>query len=124
MSDRTTLSGVVETPPRVITTAEGLAVASFRLRPVADVGAPVRSPAGEASAPVLVTALGRLAHAVAEGIDEGDVIVVAGALRLRSAGDPPLTTVDVHAEAIGLDIRRRRRAAVAVGRSGGTAVPS
>lgn len=121
MTDHITLTGVVATPPRHITTGEGLAITSFRL-------ASTRRVYDRASGSWVerdtnwytVTAFRSLAVNAADSIVKGDRIIVTGRLRLRdwSSGERSGTTVEVEADAIGHDLcwgtTRFQRLAVAV----------
>ncbi|WP_166404859.1 single-stranded DNA-binding protein [Labedella endophytica] len=104
MADRVSVGGHVEAAPRIVVTAEGLAVASFCVRTRPENDSRIRLPAGSAPGRVLVTALGDLARSVRKAVAAGDRVVVSGVLVLRALDDGAVSA-EVHAEAIGLDIR-------------------
>lgn len=109
MSDRVTVSGTVEAAPRVVVTAEGLAVASFRLRSRPRGGGRLSVPASTVPGCYVVTALDDLARGVSAHVRAGDRVVVGGALVLiEGEGDGGLIA-ELHADAIGLDLATRSR---------------
>lgn len=126
MAARITVTGSVEVTPRVVSTVEGLHVASFRVRNAPDRGrsvrAPVRMPTPDGTGVLLVTAVGALALAVGAGVRSGDLVVVAGTLDLHTSSDGTVAA-ELHAEVIGLDIARRRSPSRAVDRDGDRAIP-
>jgi single-stranded DNA-binding protein len=105
MGDRVTVSGTVEASPRVIVTDGGLVVASFRLRARIDGCDRIHLPPGATAGCYLVTALDDLARGVALQVRRGDVVVVGGTLALRESSERSHVVAEVHAEAIGLDVR-------------------
>jgi single-stranded DNA-binding protein len=123
MSGRITVSGVVQTDPRSLTTVDGLAVATFALRATVDAASRIRTGEGRESGPFVVTALDALAVAVATAVHRGDHVVVAGSIHLAPTGEGGVVVAELHADAVGLDVRRRRRDRP-VGCHGSRAVPS
>jgi single-stranded DNA-binding protein len=124
MADRITVSGIVEDTPRVVNTTASLDVATFRLRARRDRSSRVRPPSDETPGAFVVTAIGPLARAIAADTRAGDLLIVAGMLTLRAVDDDAAVVAEITAEAIGLDIRRRRSGSQAVERTDGRAVPS
>ncbi|GIT79250.1 hypothetical protein LLS1_09190 [Leifsonia sp. LS1] len=98
MDGSITVRGVVTTRPRHLRTADGLAVASFRILSVRSAGSSHRSW-------FTVTALRRLADAVERSLAPGDAVLVTGRLRVREwTGTARGSTAEVEAEAIGLEV--------------------
>jgi single-strand DNA-binding protein len=107
MTDTITLTGLVATEPKHLTTGEGLAITSFRLASSLrrfdratgtwiDVGTNWYT----------VSAFRRLAVAAAASVSKGDRVIVTGRLRLRdwkSAGKAGMT-IEVDADALGHDL--------------------
>ncbi|RWZ51917.1 hypothetical protein ELQ90_07510 [Labedella phragmitis] len=108
MNGRITVSGVVQTDPRSLTTVEGLAIATFAIRATADVSSRIRISASREFGPFVVTALDALADAVATGVRSGDHVVIAGSLHLAPTSESGFVVAELHADAVGLDVRRRR----------------
>jgi single-stranded DNA-binding protein len=109
MGDRITVGGVVDSAVRFVSTDEGLDIASFRLMPGSDARGTIHAPAGSPSGWYLVTVLGALARGVQEAVRVGDHVVVAGTVRLTRVADGGSVVAELHAEAIGLDVRSVRR---------------
>jgi hypothetical protein len=109
MNGRITVSGVVQTDPRSLTTVDGLAIATFALGVTVDPASRIRIGQSRESGAFVVTALDALAGAVATGVCRGDHVVVAGSLHLASTGEGGVVVAELHADAVGLDVRRRRR---------------
>jgi single-strand DNA-binding protein len=109
MNGRITVSGVVQTDPRSLTTADGLAVVTFALRATVDAATRIRTGERRETGPFVVTALDALAVAVAAGVHRGDHVVIAGSLHLASTSQGGVVVAELHADAVGLDVRRRRR---------------
>ena len=104
MTDTITLTGLVATTPRKITTSEGLDIVSFRLASTPrryDRGAS-RWVDGETNW-YTITAFRALASNTAESIDKGQRVIVTGALRIREweNGERTGTSIEVEADAIG-----------------------
>jgi len=105
--DTITLTGLVATTPRVLTTSEGLAITSFRLassqrRYDRALG---RWTDGETNW-YTVSCFRGLAENAAESISKGDRVIVQGRLRLREWGNDSGSgmTVEVEAELLGHDL--------------------
>lgn len=107
MTDTITLTGLVATTPRHLTTSEGLAITSFRLassqrrfdRPTQ------RWVDGDTNW-YTVSSFRALADNVAVSVNKGDRVVVSGKLRIRDweNTDRSGTTVEVEAENVGHDL--------------------
>ena len=107
MDDMITLTGLVATTPRHLTTSMGLEITSFRLassqrRFDRQVG---RWVDGETNW-YTVSSFRGLAENAAQSINKGDRVVVVGRLRLRDweNTDRSGTTVEVEAEVLGHDL--------------------
>jgi single-strand DNA-binding protein len=107
MTDTITLTGLVATEPKHLTTSEGLAITSFRLASSLsrfdrstgkwiDVGTNWYT----------VSAFRRLAVSAAVSVSKGDRVVVTGRLRLRDwkNADRAGMTIEVDADALGHDL--------------------
>jgi single-strand DNA-binding protein len=107
MSDTITLTGIVATLPRAITTGEGLAITSFRLASSQRRfdRAQERWVDGDTNW-YTVTAFRQLATNSAVSLKKADRVVVTGRLRIRDweSGDKAGTNIDVEADAIGHDL--------------------
>jgi single-strand DNA-binding protein len=107
MTDNITLTGIVATPPRHITTAEGLPITSFRL--ASSQRRYNRSQQqwvdGETNW-YTITVFRQLAVNAAGSLNKGDRIVVSGRVRIRDwkSDDKSGTTVDVEADSLGHDL--------------------
>jgi single-strand DNA-binding protein len=108
MSDTITLTGLVATTPRHLTTSEGLAITSFRLASTQrryDTATEkwIDSDTNWYS----ITAFRDLAIHVVGSMIKGQRVVVTGTLRVRDweSGERTGTTVEVDAETIGHDLR-------------------
>lgn len=107
MTDSITLTGLVATTPRHLTTSEGLAITSFRLASSdrafnRELGRWVDSETNWYT----VSSFRALAENAAESIEKGDRVVVVGRLKLRDWGDGDRsgTSVEVEARAMGHDL--------------------
>jgi len=107
MHDTITVTGMVAVEPRAITTAEGLAITSFRLvstqrRFDRESGQWVDA----GSNWFTVSAFRGLAGNVAASIAKLDRVIVVGRLKIRSwtAGERSGVVVDIEAESIGHDL--------------------
>lgn len=107
MTDIITLTGLVATSPRHITTSEGLAITSFRLA-----SNQRRFDRGQ-NAWVdgdtnwyTITAFRQLGVHVASSIEKGQRVIVTGRVRVRDweSGEKSGTTIEVDAESIGHDL--------------------
>ncbi|MCW4384733.1 single-stranded DNA-binding protein [Salinibacterium sp. SYSU T00001] len=107
MTDTITLTGLVATEPKHITTNEGLPITSFRLastqrRYDRSTGTWVDGDTNWYT----VTAFRRLASNASVSLTKGQRVVVSGRLRLREwqSGDRSGLAVEVEADAIGHDL--------------------
>lgn len=107
MTDTITLTGLVATQPRTLTTSEGLSIASFRLASTQRRfdRSKERWIDGETNW-YTITAFRQLATNVASSIQKGDRVIATGRLRIRdwAAGDKGGTNIEVDADAIGHDL--------------------
>lgn len=107
MSDIITITGVVATAPRAVTTQEGLAITSFRLASSQRRfdRAQERWVDGDTNW-YTVTTFRQLATNAAVSVKKGERVVVTGRLRIRDweSGDRAGTNVDVEADALGHDL--------------------
>ncbi len=107
MTDIITLTGLVATNPRHITTSEGLAITSFRLA-----SNQRRFDRGQ-NAWVdgdtnwyTITAFRQLGVHVASSVEKGQRVIVTGRVRVRDweSGEKSGTTIEIDAESIGHDL--------------------
>jgi single-strand DNA-binding protein len=107
MTDLITLTGLVATTPRHITTSEGLAITSFRLASsqrrydrVAQ-----RWIDGDTNW-YTVSAFRNLAQNAATSVSKGDRVILTGRVRIRDweNTDRSGTTVEIEAESVGHDL--------------------
>ena len=107
MTDNITLTGLVATTPRHLTTSEGLAITSFRLASSQRRfdRAANRWVDGDTNW-YTVSSFRSLAENVASSVSKGDRVIVTGKLRIRDweNTDRSGTTVEVEAEALGHDL--------------------
>jgi single-strand DNA-binding protein len=107
MSDIITLTGIVATIPRALTTGEGLAITSFRLASTQRKfdRASERWVDGETNW-YTITTFRQLATNSAVSVKKGERVVVTGRLRIRDwqNGDKTGTNIEVDAEALGHDL--------------------
>ena len=106
-NDTITITGVVATTPRFITTSEGLQIASFRF-------ATTERRYDKASDKWVdgntnwfsVTAFRSLAENVARSVNKGERLIVEGKLRIRdwTTDEKAGTNVEIDADAIGHDL--------------------
>ncbi len=106
-NDTITITGLVATTPRLITTGEGLTISSFRLASTQrrfdkDTEKWVD---GETNW-FTVTSFRQLATNVGRSVNKGERVVVTGVLRIREwdNGEKVGTSVEVEADAIGHDL--------------------
>ncbi len=107
MTDTITLTGLVATTPRHLTTSEGLAITSFRLassRRRFDRAAN-RWVDGDTNW-YTVSGFRSLANNAADSIQKGDRVIVVGKLKIRDweSTDRAGTTVEVEADVLGHDL--------------------
>ena len=107
MTDTITLSGLVATTPRYLTTSEGLAITSFRLASSQRRfdRATQRWVDGDTNW-YTVSSFRALADNAAASVNKGDRVIVTGKLRIRDweNTDRSGTTVEVEAETLGHDL--------------------
>lgn len=107
MPDLITLTGVVATPPRHITTNNGLDITSFRLASSQRRFDRDQKRWVEAETNwYTVTGFRQLAQNMATSIERGQRVVVSGRLRIRAweNNDKSGTTIEVEADAVGHDL--------------------
>jgi single-strand DNA-binding protein len=107
MSDNITLTGIVASPPRSVTTAEGLAITSFRLASNQRRFDKSQEKWVEGDTNwYTVSTFRQLAANAAVSINKGERVVVTGRLRVREweAGGKKGTNVEVEADALGHDL--------------------
>jgi single-strand DNA-binding protein len=107
MTDNITLTGLVATTPRHLTTSEGLAITSFRLASSQRRfdRAANRWVDGDTNW-YTVSSFRALAENAATSVSKGDRVIVTGKLRIRDweNTDRSGTTVEIEAEALGHDL--------------------
>ena len=107
MTDNITLTGLVATTPRHITTSEGLAITSFRLASSQRRfdRASNRWVDGDTNW-YTVSSFRALAENAASSVSKGDRVIVSGKLRIRDweNTDRSGTTVEIEADALGHDL--------------------
>lgn len=106
-NDTITITGLVATTPRLITTGDGLTISSFRLASTQrrfdkDTEKWID---GETNW-FTVTCFRQLATNVGRSINKGERVIVTGTLRIREwdNGEKVGTTVEVEADAVGHDL--------------------
>ncbi|TAJ47195.1 MAG: single-stranded DNA-binding protein [Herbiconiux sp.] len=107
MPDLMSLTGIVATPPRHITTNSGLEITSFRLASgQRRFDREQRKWVDADTNWYTVTAFRHLAVNIAGSLERGQHVVVTGRLRVRSweSGEKSGITVEVEADAIGHDL--------------------
>ena len=107
MSDTITITGLVATTPRHVTTTEGLNITSFRLASTQRrFDRPQQKWIDGETNWYTVTAFRQLALNSNASIEKGQRVVVAGRLKIRDweNGERTGTTVDIEAEALGHDL--------------------
>jgi single-strand DNA-binding protein len=107
LSDTITLTGIVGTEPRAVTTGEGLAITSFRLASTQrrfDRGQE-KWVDGETNW-YTITTFRQLAANSAVSVKKGERILVTGRLRIREweNGGKSGTNIDIEAESLGHDL--------------------
>jgi single-strand DNA-binding protein len=107
MSDTITLTGIVGTEPRAVTTSEGLAITSFRLASTQRrfVKAQEKWVDGETNW-YTITSFRQLAANSAVSVRKGERILVTGRLRIREWENSSKsgTNIEIEADAIGHDL--------------------
>ncbi len=109
MSNNTiTITGLVATTPRLISTGEGLTICSFRLASTQRRYDKVSEKwtDGETNW-FTVTSFRQLAKNVAQSLHKGERVIVAGTLRIREwdNGEKVGTTVEIEADSAGHDLQ-------------------
>lgn len=107
MNDTITISGLVATEPRVITTNEKLHITSFRLASTQRRYSKAHDGWIDGDTNwYTITSFRKLAVNVAGSVNKGDRVVVTGKLRIRSweAGEKSGTTIEIDADSIGHDL--------------------
>ncbi|WGD36442.1 single-stranded DNA-binding protein [Lysinibacter sp. HNR] len=107
MIDSLTISGIVATEPRHVTTAQGLPITSFRLASQQRKYDRVTGLWSDGDTNwYTVTAFRQLAANVALSVKKGERLMVSGRLRIRSwqKDDRSGTSVEVEADSIGHDL--------------------
>jgi single-strand DNA-binding protein len=107
MTDTITLTGIVATIPRVVTTGDELAITSFRLASTQRRFDRNRNRWVDGDTNwYTVTAFRQLATNAASSVMRGDRVIVTGRLRIREweAGERKGTTVEVEADGVGHDL--------------------
>ncbi|MEF2976922.1 single-stranded DNA-binding protein [Subtercola sp. YIM 133946] len=107
MPDTISLTGVVATDPRHITTNEGLEITSFRLASSQRRFDKSRNSWIDTGTNwYTVTAFRQLAANMAGSLNKGDRVVASGRLRVRewTNGEKNGTTMEIEAEALGHDL--------------------
>ena len=107
MSDTLTVTGLIATTPRHITTSEGLEITSFRLASSQRRFDKTANKWVDASTNwYTVTAFRNLATNAYASLNKGDRIVVVGRLRIRDwqTDDRTGTNVEIEAETLGHDL--------------------
>jgi single-strand DNA-binding protein len=105
--DTITLTGVVATTPKHLTTSAGLAITSFRLGSTSRrYDQPTQKWVEGTVNWFTVTGFRQVADNIATSINKGDRVIVAGTLRIRDweSGEKSGTNVDIEADAIGHDL--------------------
>jgi single-strand DNA-binding protein len=107
VSDIITLTGIVGTEPRAVTTTEGLAITSFRLASTQRRfdKSQEKWVDGETNW-YSITTFRQLATNAAVSVKKGERILVTGRLRIREweSGGKVGTNIDIEAEALGHDL--------------------
>ncbi|AWB89534.1 single-stranded DNA-binding protein [Salinibacterium hongtaonis] len=107
MTDTISLSGLVATHPKVVTTAEGLSITSFRLASTQRRYDRAKQTWVDGDTNwYTVTAFRRLASNAAQSLATGQRVLVAGRIRLRewSSEDRKGLTVEIEADSLGHDL--------------------
>jgi single-strand DNA-binding protein len=107
MTDTMTITGLVATTPRHITTADGLAITSFRLASSQRRYDRVQQRWIDGDTNwYTVSCFRDLAANTATSVNKGDRVIVSGRLRIRDweNTDRSGTTVEIEADAIGHDL--------------------
>lgn len=107
MTDTITLTGLVATEPKHLTTGEGLPITSFRLASsLRRFDRKTNSWVDAGTNWYTVSAFRRLAMGAAASISKGDRVIVTGRLRLRdwTSADKAGMSIEVDADALGHDL--------------------
>lgn len=107
MTDTITLTGLVATEPKHLTTGEGLPITSFRLASsLRHFDRKTNTWVDAGTNWYTVSAFRRLALGAAASISKGDRVIVTGRLRLRDwkSADKAGMSIEVDADALGHDL--------------------
>jgi len=108
MTDRITVTGLVATTPRQITTSEGLTIASFRL--ASNQRRFDRSQNAWTDGDTnwyTITSFNELAANLGNSLEKGQRVVVEGRVRVRDweSGERTGTSIEIEADTVGHDLR-------------------
>ena len=107
MNDTLTLTGLVATTPRRVTTGNGLDIASFRMASTQrHYDRTAQKWIDSETNWYTVTAFRTLAVNIYNSINKGDRVIVTGALQIRewNTADKSGTQIEIHADTIGHDL--------------------
>ncbi|GAA0990026.1 single-stranded DNA-binding protein [Subtercola frigoramans] len=106
MNDTITVTGIIATTPRSITTDEGLAISSFRLASMQRRYNSASKEAREETNWYTVTTFRALAEHVAASLNKGDHVIVTGSVHIRDWDNDGKTgtTVEIEANNAGPDL--------------------
>jgi single-strand DNA-binding protein len=108
MTDTMTLTGLVATPPRHTTTAEGAAITSFRLASnLRRFDRKIGSWVDAGTNWYTISAYRKLAVNLVGSLNKGDRVIVTGRLRIKEweDGEKRGTNIEIDADALGHDLR-------------------
>jgi len=107
MTDTITITGLVATTPRHITTSDGLAITSFRLASSQRRYDKVQQRWIDADTNwYTISAFRQLASNIATSVNKGDRVMLTGTIKIRDweNTDRSGTTVEIEADALGHDL--------------------
>lgn len=107
MTDTITITGVVATAPRHVTTSSGLSITSFRLASTQRKFDRTRNEWVDGDTNwYTISAFRQLAANILASVHLGEPVVVTGRLKIRSwqSGDKSGTSIEIDADAVGLDL--------------------
>lgn len=107
MNDTLTLTGLVATTPRRVTTGNGLDIASFRMASTQrHYDRTAQKWIDSETNWYTVTAFRTLAVNIYNSLNKGDRVIVSGALQIRewNTADKSGTQIEIHADTIGHDL--------------------
>jgi single-strand DNA-binding protein len=108
MTDTMTLTGLVATPPRHTTTAEGVAITSFRLASnLRRFDRKIGSWVDAGTNWYTISAYRKLAANLVGSLNKGDRVIVTGRLRIKEweDGEKRGTNIEIDADVLGHDLR-------------------